>query len=53
MSLSNGDPRRARTGISALKGLCPNHLDEWTIVGSELPVSGNRSYQDIIDADIE
>ena len=29
-----GDPRRTRTGISALKGLRPDHLDEWTIWGA-------------------
>ena len=39
--------------ITALKGLCPDHLDERTILGSKLPGSGNRSYQDIINADIK
>ena len=39
--------------ITALKGLCPDHLDEWTIVGSKLPELGNSSYQNIINADIE
>ena len=39
--------------ITALKGLCPDRLDERTILGSKLPESGNRSYQDIIDADIK
>ena len=38
--------------ITALKGLCPDHLDERTIVGSELPVLGNRGYQNIINADV-
>ena len=39
--------------ITALKGLCPDHLDERTIVGSKLPESGNRSYQNIINADVK
>ena len=39
--------------ITALKGLCPDRLDERTIWGAFLPESGNRSYQDIIDADIK
>ena len=39
--------------ITALKGLCPDRLDERTMWGAFLPESGNRSYQDIIDADIK
>ena len=39
--------------ITALKGLCPDRLDERTILGSKLPELGNRSYQDIINADIK
>ena len=39
--------------ITALKGLCPDRLDERTIWGAFLPESGNRSYQDIINADIK
>ena len=39
--------------ITALKGLCPDRLDERTIWGAFLPGSGNRSYQDIINADIK
>ena len=38
--------------ITALKGLCPDRLDERTIWGAFLPGSGNRSYQDIINVDI-
>ena len=39
--------------ITALKGLCPDHLDERTIWGAFLPGSGNRGYQNIINADIK
>ena len=39
--------------ITALKGLCPDRLDERTMWGAFLPESGNRSYQDIINADIK
>ena len=39
--------------ITALKGLCPDRLDERTIWGAFLPGSGNCSYQDIINADIK
>ena len=39
--------------ITALKGLCPDRLDERTILGSKLPGSGNRGYQNIINADIK
>ena len=48
-----GDPHRIRTGVAALKGLCPDHLDERTVLGSGLPILGNRSHQDIINADME
>ena len=33
--------------------LCPDRLDERTILGSKLPELGNRSYQDIINAGIK
>ena len=39
--------------ITALKGLCPDRLDERTIWGAFLPGSGNRSHQNIINADIK
>ena len=39
--------------ITALKGLCPDRLDERTIWGAFLPGSGNRGYQNIINADIK
>ncbi len=39
--------------ITALKGLCPDRLDERTVWGAFLPGLGNRSYQDIINADIK
>ena len=39
--------------ITALKELCPDRLDERTILGSKLPELGNRSYQDIINAGIK
>ena len=39
--------------IATVKGLCPNHLDERTIVGSELPILGNRGHQNIINADVK
>ena len=40
--------------ITALKGLCPDHLDERTrFAGSCLPASGMRCYKNIIDQHIE
>ncbi len=39
--------------ITALKGLCPDHLDERTMMGSKLPRLDNRSYQYIINADMK
>ena len=40
--------------ITALKGLCPDHLDERTrFTGSCLPASGMRCYKNIIDQHIE
>ena len=39
--------------ITALKGPCPDRLDERTIWGAFLPGSGNRGYQNIINADIK
>ena len=39
--------------ITALKGLCPDQLDERTILGSGLPVLCNRSHQNIIYADMK
>ena len=55
MSLANYLVIRAglEPSITALKGLCPDRLDERTILGSKLPGSGNCSYQDIINEDIK
>ena len=39
--------------ITALKELCPDHLDERTRSGMGLPGSGDRGHQNIIDADME
>ena len=40
--------------ITALKGLCPDLLDERTrFAGSYLPASGMRCYKNIIDQHIE
>ena len=40
--------------ITALKGLCPNHLDERTrFAGSFLPASGMRCYKYIVNKHIE
>ena len=39
--------------ITALKGLCPDHLDERTVWGAFLPGSGNSVYHNIINADIK
>ncbi len=40
--------------ITALKGLCPDHLDERTkFAGSCLPASGMRCYKDVINQHIE
>ena len=39
--------------ITALKGLISDRLDERTILGSKLPGSGIRGYQNIINADIK
>ena len=39
--------------ITALKGLCPDRLDERTMLGSFLPILSNCSYQNIINADIK
>ena len=39
--------------ITALKGLCPDRFRRADHRGSELPGSGNRSYQNIINADIK
>ena len=48
-----GDPHRIRTGVAALKELCPDHLDERTRLGRGLPGSGDRGHQDIINADMK
>lgn len=39
--------------ITALKELCPDHLDERTRSGRGLPGSGHLGHQNIIDADME
>ena len=39
--------------ITALKGLCPDQLDERIVLGSGLLILGNRSHQDIINADVK
>ena len=39
--------------ITALKGLCPNRLDERTILGRGLPMLSDRSHKNIINADIK
>ena len=38
--------------ITALKGLCPDRLDERTGLGRGLPVLSDRSHKNIINADI-
>ena len=39
--------------ITALKGLCPDRLDERNILGRGLPMLSDRSHKNIINADIE